>query len=47
MKKNKPVVDFVADIAGWCSVLLTVALIALFWGVALYTAVCVLFGAEF
>ena len=39
--------DYIADIAGWCSVLLTVALIALFWGVALYAAVCVLFGAEF
>lgn len=43
--KKKTIIDFVADIAGWCSVLLVVALIALFWGIALYSAICVLFGA--
>ncbi len=39
--------DYVADIAGWCSILLVIVIIALFWGVALYSAMCVLFGAEF
>lgn len=47
MKKNKPTIDYIADVTACFSVLLVIALIALFWGVALYAGICVLFGAEF
>lgn len=47
MKNNKSILDYVADITACFSIMLVIALIAIFWGIALYVAICVLFGTEF
>lgn len=47
MKNNKLILDYIADFTACFSVLLVIALIALFWGIALYAGICVLFGTEF